>query len=91
VQAGGSNTLASASVAELVLLPSRELRSRSGGKLPGSFNPVGKWSRIAGLPGGSARGIDQLGGDRNAPGCVLITQAEWYQDRLKILWDRGFA
>jgi hypothetical protein len=76
---GGANTPPSAGAAQLLLLANGELRDRSGKRLPESFNPIGKWARLLGL--------DQLGGDRNAPGSVLVNQAVWEKGRLAIQWE----
>ena len=64
--------------AELLLLASGELRAKGGGLLPASVRVVGKWAAVEGL--------EQLGGDKNAPGQVLIEMAEWSGGRMKVGW-----
>jgi hypothetical protein len=41
--------------------------------------PVGKWARV--------QGLDMLGGDAAAPGCVLLTGAEWDGQRMRASWE----
>lgn len=71
--------VASASAPGFLILPSGELRDRSGGRVAPGLAPVGKWARV--------QGFEQVGGESSALGAVLITSAEWDGQRMIVSWE----
>jgi hypothetical protein len=64
---------------DYVVLPSGELRLRSGGRVSDLGSVVGKWARV--------QGLDQAGGDSSAAGAVLLTGAVWDGESLRVSWE----
>jgi hypothetical protein len=64
---------------DYLVLPSGELRTRSGGRVMDLGSVVGKWARV--------QGLDQAGGDSSAAGAVLLTGAEWDGESLRVKWE----
>ena len=65
---------------DYVVLPSGELRDKSGGRVSDISSVVGKWARV--------QGLDQGGGDSSAAGAVLLTGAVWDGESLRVKWER---